>query len=300
MPNRGGDGSYRVVVEAGGRWHKVCRIIYGRDGSYYVTSPYRQGEAAALMKTTVNYAKSSVQVALTEAIDTASIEDAQRAAKLSHHPDGLVQFSGPGITSGRDPQGQARGMAVESWPLDEPVAGPAFGLTLRGLDRFEAHDGREEVGDVMFAQSAIDPLPGAPLIYVLEGHYFPALWRRFVRTARDGAKTVEVLHPAGVVLSLRVLWPPDECDRQGFLGIELYTDFQDEDAPDPAHGFILSGSTGNLRRNDEGELLGDGVYCIAPREGFPVRRSLDYGKPSVPVVLPERNRMGAVGEAEER
>src|SRR5947208_3504690 len=114
--------NYLVLLESAGQWYKLCRIIFGTDGSYYVTSPYREGSGAVLFKATVNYAKASMSVALEELIDLASVEDEQRAVKLSHHPDGLVQFSGPNVTSGRDEQGNPLGMAVQSWLLDKPVA----------------------------------------------------------------------------------------------------------------------------------------------------------------------------------
>jgi len=83
----------------------------------------------------VNYAKAQMNVAFEEYIDLASIEDEQRAVKLSHHPDRLVQFSDPGVRSG---QGRPTGMAVQSWPLDHPVAGPSFELVMRGVRGFEA------------------------------------------------------------------------------------------------------------------------------------------------------------------
>jgi hypothetical protein len=277
-------GDYRVLLEVAGTWRKICRILYGREGSYYVTAPYHKGEGAALLKMTVNYAKDSMKVALDETIDTASIEDRHRAVKLSHHPDGLVQFSGPGITSGRDEAGRPRGMAVESWQLDHPVAGPAFGLTIRGADACEpADDDVGRAGDVAISADDVSAIR-KPRIYMLEGHYFPPLWRRFVRREPDGTKRISVQHPNGAVLPLLVLLPPDSCDREGFLAIEMYTHHDNQ--PDSAPGFFLSGSTGNLRRNAEGELLGEGVYCVAPRGEIPVRRELDYRRPSIPPVAP--------------
>jgi hypothetical protein len=276
-------GSYRILLEVEGSLRKICRILYGRDGSYFVTAPYHRGQGAALLKLTVNYAKSSMDVALDEAIETASIEDERRAVKLSHHPDGLVQFSGPGITSGRDAAGQPKGVAVESWPLDQPVAGPAFGLTIRGAREFEGADDAGRPGDVIFGPGDVSDV-GEPRIHVLEGHYFPPLWRRFIRRGADGTKQASIVHPNGAVLTLVVLTPPASCHRDSFLAIELYTDYNE--VPDPSHGFILSGSTGNLRRNSEGELLGDGIYCIAPRGQMPVQRAIDYGRPDTPPVVP--------------
>jgi len=277
-------GNYRVLLEVDTRWHKLCRVFYGRDGSYYVTSPYREGDGAVLVKSTVNYAKAQTTVTFEELIDLASIEDEQHAVKLSHHPDGLVQFSGPGVRSGRDGQGNLTGMAVQSWPLDRPVAGPAFGLVIRGVKGFEIanHPCND---DVAFSEHELTLLP-APRIYVVEGHYFPPLWRRFVQTEVDATKRISILHPNGAVLRLRVLLPPEPCKRQGFLGLEIYSEPLEMEMPNPEHGFILAGSTGNLRRNEQGELLGDGIWCMAPKGQMPARRSLDYGRPNIPPVVP--------------
>jgi hypothetical protein len=215
-----------------------------------------------------------------QAVDIASVEDVERAVKLSHHPDGLVQFSGPGVTSGRDENGKPNGVAVGSWPLTKPVAGPAFTLVIRGIDSFDTTE-RPSPTDVTFGESELTLVP-APRIFVLEGHYFPPAWRRFIRTGVDGERTINIVHPNGALLGLKVLLPPEQCPLQGFLGVEIYS--EPPEMPDPARGFILSGSTGNIRRNEEGEWLGDGVFCIVPRGQMPVRRSLDYRRPNIPSV----------------
>jgi hypothetical protein len=276
--------NYRVLLESG-QWHKVCRVIYGTDGSYYVTSPYREGGGAIVSKMTVNYARDEHFLAFEEFIELASVEDEQRAVKLSHHPDGLVQFSGPGVTSGRDENGDPIGVAVRSWPLDRPVSGPSFSMAIRGVESFETQQ-EPSAGDITFAEHELTLMPAPRIIYALKGHFFPPLWRRFVWVDADGSHKISIRHPCGAVLRLKVLLPPERCQRQGFLGLEVYSEPESVDFPDPSHGFLLSSSTGNLRRNERGELLGDQITCIAPRGDIPPRRSLDYRRPLIPPLVP--------------
>ena len=74
-------------------------------------------------KARVNYSRDQMDIPFEEAVELASLDDDDRRLKLSHHPDGFVQFSGEGVLSGRDPNGAARGMGVMSWPLAAPVRG---------------------------------------------------------------------------------------------------------------------------------------------------------------------------------
>ena len=82
----------------------------------------------------VNYAKAQMNVAFEEYIDLASIEDEQRAVKLSHHPDRLVQFSDPGVRSGKDGQGRPTGMAVQSWHWTIRLPGLASNSSCEGSE----------------------------------------------------------------------------------------------------------------------------------------------------------------------
>jgi hypothetical protein len=109
---------YTVVYEKGGHRYKLCKIFFGSDGSYYVTSPYHPAEGATLLKATVNYALSEMEIPVEQAIDAAAAEDDELRIKLSHHPDGFLQFSGQGIVSGKDADGNIRSIGVMSWPLD--------------------------------------------------------------------------------------------------------------------------------------------------------------------------------------
>lgn len=279
-----GYGNYRILYEKDDVTYKLCRVSFSRDGSYFVTSPYHPFDKAALVKLTVNYALQHTIIAMEDAVDLASLDDDRNRLKLSHHVSGLVQFSGQGITSGVDEEGNIKGMGVQSWPLYAPMGGPAFGLTIRGVEQFERHDGSPGQACI-FRHNELTTVPGADCIH-LEGHYFPASWYRFLRTEADGSRSISVLHPAGVIVHLRTIFAGAGCDLPGFIGLELYTSASNTE--DNEVGFTLGGSTGNLRENEEGQTLADGIHCIYPRGEMSTRRILNYTSPTVeprPVIL---------------
>jgi hypothetical protein len=265
---------YTIVYEKGGIRYKLCKMFFGNDGSYYVTSPYHPAEGAMLFKQTVNYALSEMEASLEQAIDVAADDDDEKRIKLSHHPDGFLQFSGQGIVSGKDSNGNIRGIGVMSWPLDRPARGPAFGLTICGPEHFEKVNRVKDTACV-FGHGELTPVPG-PHVFILEGYYLPALWRRFIRVRSDGTRVVPLVHPAGVVVELKAIFPSEQCARQNFFGLEMYTvPILEGETHETA--FTISGSTGNLRQNEHGQELGDGIYCRYPRDfNAPVRRSLEY------------------------
>lgn len=268
---------HTILLNVNGELFKIAKLFFGPDGSYYLTCPYHEGETAFLTKFTVNYAKPGSIVAASDAIEVALVDDEQRRLKLSHHPDGFLQFSGQGILSGRNQDGSPKGLGIQSWPLHRPIQGPAFGMSIFGYESFaratEASD-----SDVVFEANEIDVLVSGTSLH-LEGHYVPELWRRFVRTSPTGEKFIPILHPAGAVLHLKVLLPDANLATQNFFGMELYSGTGEFHAES---GFIFSGSTGNLRRNEQGELLGDGIYAIYPAGDVDTTQHLNFGRPHPP------------------
>lgn len=273
-----GHGNYTVLYEKDGTVYKLCKVLFSADGSYFVTSPYHRADKAILIKATVNYALDKMDIPFKQAVDLASAEDDEKRIKLSHHASGFVQFSGQGITSGIDSAGNIRGIGVMSWPLVSPVRGPAFGITILGVEQFQ--QASKVKGDsCLFKHEELTPIPGANLL-CLEGYYFPPLWRRFIRTERDGTKTISMVHPGGAVLKLKVVFASERSAHPGFIGLEMYTDIGDFGGV--TAGFVLSGPTGQLRQNERGEILGDGIYCMYPRLNIPTRRSIDYVMKEIP------------------
>lgn len=267
-----------VVLTTPNGSYKICKLWFGADGSYYVTSPYHPAEKAILWKFTVNYALDEQHLAFEEAVETGSVDDDDHHLKLTHHASGFIQFSGPGIVSGLNPDGSIRGMGVRSWPLTKPMRGPAFGMRLRGVEQFAP---AKKVSDnaITFNETDLTFLP-EPRSIILEGHYLPPLWRRFIRTV-GGEKMISVLHPCRAVLALKVVLPPADCILQGFIGLELYTVPADENV-EPIPNFTFSSATGNVRQNSKGEIIADGLYCFYPRGDIPASRNLNFAMNEIP------------------
>lgn len=291
-----GRSSYRIAYRHRGKLYRLTRIVYGSDGSYYVSAPVHPAERAQFVKMTVNYAKHEMRVPLEEAIDLAGAEGDDKEIKLSHHPDGFMQFSGAGLVSGRGEDGAILGMGVMTWPLWEPIRGPAFALALTRFDDVVGETS-ENADTVVFDETDVTPLDDAEVL-VVEGYYFPPLWRRFIRCDSMGRLVIRVFHPAKAVVELRVLLPPTKCKLPGFLGLEAYTQYApssvEDDEAKPS--FIFSGSTGNIRRNDDGELLGDAIYCMYPGHEIAGLRNLDYVSDYMVSEIDPRRREGPIAE----
>lgn len=266
--------SHLVVVRDHGQTFKLAAIWFGSDGSYYVTAPYHSTNGkAALFKATVNYAKREQSILYSEMIEIAGLDDDNKRLKLSHHASGWIQFSGYGITSGFDEDGKAKGMAMKSWPLVAPVRGPAFAISMCGLQQFQQLSTPSRT-EVCFVADQIIDVPGANG-FTLEGYYFPSELRRFVHFDETGKPIITNVHPNGVTFELKVVFPPRECMLQGFLGLDLWR--SDVNLGANAHGFTISTSTGNYRKNESGEALADGMFAAYPRaEDTPLRLLLNW------------------------
>ena len=172
-----GTKKHLVTLTSGGSSYKLCRVIYASDGSFMVVSPYHAAGPATLCIATTNYARSEMTIPLSETIDLASSEDDGQRLKLSHHIDGFVHFSGSGIVSGKDKRtGTIKGIGIQSWPLTNPIDGPAFGISLDGIEYFKKAEGPQR-GDVCELHLQDHPCFAGPSTVMLEGHYFGALLR---------------------------------------------------------------------------------------------------------------------------
>jgi hypothetical protein len=277
-----GYGKYTVTYEKGGIKYKLCKVWFGVDGSYYLSSPYHRAQKAVLFKIKFNFTRHGMSTPSGVLVDIASVEDDEKRLKLAHHPDGFIQFSGQGILSGKNPNGTIRGMGVMSWPLDAPVRGPAFGVTFRGIEEFARAEAAVD-GPIVFRHEELAVVPGVDA-YVLEGYYLPEELRRFVRKDKSGKQIILLVHPIGVVIPLKVIFPTEHCHRQGFIGLEMYTLPKDPGVDYASPSFILSSATGNARSNLKGEILAEGLCAMYPRPRSTVqtRRILDYKLSEIP------------------
>jgi hypothetical protein len=247
-----------IFEEEDGKRYKLCRILLTRDGSYFVTCPYHPSEKVFLYKRRVNYANSS-KIFNKPYIECAMLNDDDHRIKLSHHPDGFVQFSGDGIISGRNPDGSPKGIGLQSWPLRNPTAGPACGVTISKPTAFKEAEAPSKEDVIFYAADLYRAEKDNGV--VIEMYYFPATYRRFVRKSSHGL-IIWLNHPAGMVLELRVCMSPQDNWEIGFLGVDLWpvsTKLGESDS-----GFSISSPTGNLARDSKGDLEGDAIYAMYP------------------------------------
>lgn len=250
---------WTVAFQRDGRTHKLCKVLFGQDGSYYVTVPYHPARKALILKQEVNYARAEQHLALDTALELATLEDDDARLKISHHPDGFLQFSGRGVLSGRNAiTGAPLGVGTMTWPLSRPVAGPSFALTIVGVQDFETTESARDV--IAFSDEDLDPGPEDNGV-VIEGYYFAVPMRRFLSRDWRGRRVVRLAHPSRGVLELPVCLTDPSCDLPGFIGLEVRTVYAE--FPEPS-GYLLSTSTGNARRNQQGELLGDALCAVFP------------------------------------
>lgn len=248
---------YTVIWEQDGRRHKLTRLFIGSDGSYYVTCPYHEAERVVLSKRRVNYPKPPHLVS--EPLEVAVFQDDDRRMKLSHHPSGFVQFSGEGIVSGRDDDGNPKGLGVQSFPLNRPTAGPAMGVTIQNPGAFK-EAGAPRKGDRVFSADEFF-MATEDTGLIIELYYFSPHWRRFVHVDSE-REALLYKHPSGAILDLRICRGPSEGWDMGFVGIDVFTGaihFGDADS-----GFGFSSPTGNVEYNDDDELEGDAIFAMYP------------------------------------
>lgn len=249
--------SWAIQIVFEGQCYKVCRIWFGSDGSYYVTAPYHKDRSAAAAIVTAFYERRRSMTSRESYVDVGLLEDDERRLKLSHHPDGFVQFSGEGILSGIDEHGSPRGIGIHSFPLSRPPrTGPSFACALVGLSDFEVGNaGRRDA--VNFDDRAIPPLSTARG-WILEGSYFPSPWRQYIFSI-GGDFFIEMRHNMGAIIRYRILL--DQSDLQGFIGLRIFR--ADVGVGEAESGFILSGPSTNVRTVD-GERIADGLSCMYP------------------------------------
>jgi hypothetical protein len=258
---------YTIAYHDGTATYDLCKVLFGGDGSYYVTAPYHPQDRAIAAKVVVNYTDSDGLMNLAEAKELAVVDDDKRRLKLSHHPDGFLQLSGEGITSGRDETGGPKGMGTFSWGLLQPTLGPSWQLIFSD----PALCGRPTAGrprTVALPEAELEHMRRAPMSGLsIIGYYFPPSWREFVYFDANGVPWIDLLHPnAQAVKKLRVLLASKESDVPGLIGLEARPHGLEIATGDPA--FFLTSSTGNLRRNAAGELIGDQLLCVFPMPDF--------------------------------
>jgi hypothetical protein len=282
----GRSASYTIAYDSGSTCVDLCRILIGGDGSYYVTAPFHPANRALAGIYTVNYAAKVSMISLTEGVELATLDDDERRLKVAHHVDGFLQFSGDGIRSGRDSDGKPKGIGVMSWPLRNPTSGPSFSLVFYD-PLICGRPTKARSGTIVFAEDDIEHLRKDIKGLMITGYYLPARWREFVYRSSSGAYWVNLVHPNGQALKrLRVILASVDAGYAGLIGLEAMPHSLEGLSDGPS--FILSTSTGNLRRNENGDLLGDQLMCVYPQPDLKTARveSLNYRLPAPPPTAP--------------
>jgi hypothetical protein len=277
---------YTIAYDSGNGVFDLFKVLFGGDGSYYITAPYHPLDRAIAARVTVNYAEQDGLINLDAAEEVVVVDDDDRRLKVSHHPDGLLQFSGQGVRSGLAEDGTPKGIGVFSWPLTRPALGPSFQLAFSdptACGRPTAQRPRT----ITFREIAIEHLRKNMIGLTFRGYYLPVMWREFVFRADDGSMWMHLLNPvAQATIRLRVLLASKDSDIPGFIGLEALPHGFEQVGDQPT--FFISTSTGNLRRNDAGELLGDQLFCMYPQLDVEDANlpSLNYPLPAPPYIAP--------------
>ncbi len=278
-----------IICKVNGVYRKLLKVWFGSDGSFYVAPCYHSARTAYAFKHQVVYDTGFAESRMAfqdEFVDDGTLDDNEGTLKLSHHPSGLVQFSGRGVLSGPDGKGGALGIGVQSRALMAIGDGPAWGFAAYGFDDFDQTDIPKH-GDIVatfddLAPSEVpapwpdpeNPLPLSEGITV-EGYYFQPKYRKFVTKDASGNYVVSRIHPSGMILPLKVILSPPDCDLPGFLGLDFYRRYTGN--TDQTSGFALNGPGGDTREDPMGNMTSTNLACFFPRPtNMKARRDLSY------------------------
>ena len=244
---------HTILLDCADVTRKVAKLFFTGDGSYGITAPYHEAKKVVVFKAEVDYNKNTQIIGYKDTIELSALDDER--LKLSHHTSGFVQYSGNGVKSGLDENGQPKGVGLFSSRLENIGSGPAFTLTVQGIEKLETTD-KNSKHDVRFDLDGITPLQGSNGINV-EGHYFQPKYRRFVYQAADGNRYINVLHPIGQPIRMRVVLAPTDCEYPGFIALELYRNIFSM----PEDGFSINGPGEILEPRHDGDRRGILLFC---------------------------------------
>lgn len=269
---------WRILIEdVDGKLRALCKIQTLADGGYSVLCPYHSAREGWMFKLPLGLGRRTATPTLVSLEDAIHYSASDRV-KLSHHRDGLVQFSSEAkgrIKSGINPvTRQPRGIGVLSGPIDQGgvPSGPAFGVTAWGMkDYTEVQTPRKT--DRIFRQVDLHDFLCTPATfnaYAVEGWLFGrAMWGLGVRGNADDTRIHIVgTTPATDGLVTREFRVIPLVNAESFLGLQVA---RTQTSFPSSSGFLLGGSR---------ELSEEGNQIVAtypqPDELFPNTECLDY------------------------
>jgi hypothetical protein len=266
----------RIAISENGRAAKVTIIVPLRDGGVAVAAPYTKDRNGLL-----------VAMKTSDKLGTMFIPDdevkaeysASHRVKLSLHRDGLAQFSGTGIRSGKYGNGKPKGLAIQMRrPFIHPIqTGPTFAITVWGLDRFDKLGKRDAGAALMFDENDVLDRSAPQELrngYLIEGFVFPSNLVKNVRPLGPGKTVLPYFHRGfegrGAHFNFRVLLLPNQPVFLGFLVSRIGVAPIGADGAQVASGAILNGPR---------DFEGIGVYAFCPSpytDGNGPTASLDW------------------------
>ena len=240
--------------------YKLIKIIFHKDGSYFVTAPYHNQKKAFLFKMEVDYQKHQQIISHSETIENTALDDDDLALKISHHPDGFLQFSGQGIRSGKNEDGTPKGIGIQSWPLSSPPKGPAFGVTIKNYqDMIQSTKPDPKELCIKFETISGDEEDTTTIV---RGFFIPLQFKEYIYK-ENNVEYISIADPSGVMLKLHVIRPEKTDKYFGFMGIHVHVETMDDKSN--TYEYMFSTSTGKLR-SDGNTTKGTGLYAIYPND----------------------------------
>lgn len=265
-----------IIYQKNGIKTKICKIIYHKDGSYFITSPYHKMKKANVFKINIDYEKEEQEISFDNLIDIHDLDDDLETLQLSHHPDGYLQFSGHNIKSGKNDDGSSKGVGIESWPLHSPPKGPAFTITIKNLNDFIKTKNIKNSDLKFLSEEIVDGNIYDDII--LEGYYIPNNLKSYIYYL-NGEEYFSLTHPTGLIINLKVIRPKENVENYGFLGfrIESYKlDFGEIES-----GFILNSSSGNIDVKEGKLISASTIHAFYPKIlKNQIKGSLNWNKQS--------------------
>lgn len=263
------------MEDSDGRLRALCKIQTLSDGGYAVICPYHSAREGWMIKLPLGNVYGPARPTPIS-LDKAVHYSATDRVKLSHHRDGLVQFSSEvkgKIRSGVNPlTGEPKGIGVFSAPIDRGVpSGPAFGITAWGFGEYlEVEVPRKS--DRVFLQQDLYYYfctPDKFNSYALEGWLFGSQMWHGVRGESDDLRIQAGGTKFGeIMLATREFRVIPLIGTESFLGIQVS---KTRSWFPPPSGFLMGGPR---------DISPEGNQIVAtypaPKEIFVDSESLDY------------------------
>ena len=260
-----------LILQKGDTKYKLMKIIFGPDGSYYVTAPYHNQKKAFLFKAQVDYGKYEQLIPIGETIERAVLDDDELRLKISHRPDGFLKFSGNGIISGKNADGTIKGIGIQSWPLSSPPRGPAFAVTIKNY-----HDMAKSTclnAEELYVNVETISGDDDDTLTFVEGFFIPKPFEQCIYK-ENNSEYISIANPSGVILKLHVIRPAKINKYFGFIGIHIYLEALNPDLKYSEYTF--STSSGSVLSDDNKLLKGICLYAVYPRITDEILPSLNW------------------------